>query len=768
LQLTFNGEKKPHMSRKKRRLLSAKSKGRQQLEGASMRRLWLRVCLAGLLSCVAVVWLGKQEARMDSVQTTIPAGTNPNRLAVNTVTNKIYVANLVSDNVTVINGADNTTATVTAGDGPTDIAVNTATNKIYAANNISNNVTVIHGADNTTATVTAGSGPADIAVNTVTNKIYVANATSDNVTVINGADNTTATVATGDSPTDIAVNTATNKIYIANNFSNNVTVINGADNTTATVAAVSQPIAIAVNTVTNKIYVANFGSNNLTVINGADNTTATIPTGTQPIAIAVNPVSNKIYVANSASNNVTVIDGANNTTATVTAGNQPQAIGVNSMSNKIYIANQGSGNVTVIKGADNSTQAVTAGALPQAIGVDTDTNRIYVANAGSNNVTVINGADSTSQSSIQFSASNYSVNEGAGSLTVTVTRTGDVSGAASVNYRTTDTDTFAVGCADTVNNQGAAFGRCDFATTLDTLTFAAGETTKTFNIPIIDDSFAEGKETFGVALSNVSGASLGPPSSTVTINDNDALTGPNPIFTTSFFVRLHYLDFLSREPEAGEPWTAVLNNCSDVNNNPACDRLTVSAAFFGSPEFQLKGYFVYRFYKLAFNRLPTYTEIVTDMRGVTGQTPAEVFQKKATFTNGFVLRTEFANIYGTMSKAQYVSALMGRYGLTQITTPDPAAPDGTNKVTLTTADLTNGTLTNAQILRAIADSDQVFNLEFNQAFVAMQYFGYLRRAPETAGFNAWLDYLNTHPTDSRTMVNGFMNSAEYRLRFGPQ
>ncbi len=533
-----------------------------------------------------------------------------------------------------------------------------------------------------------------------------------------------------------------------------MTVINGADNTTATVAAVSQPIAIAVNTVTNKIYVANFGSNNLTVINGADNTTSTVTTGTQPIAVAVNPVSNKVYVANFGSNNVTVVDGANNTTATITTGNQPQAIGVNS---------------TVINGADNSTQAVTVGALPQAIGVNTDTNRIYVANAGSNNVTVINGADDTAQSSIQFSASNYSVNEGAGSLTVTVTRTGDVSGAASVNYITTDTDTFTVGCADTVNNQGAAFGRCDFATTLDTLTFAAGETTKTFNIPIIDDSFAEGNETFGVALSNVSGASLGLPSSaTITINNNDALTGPNPIFTTSFFVRLHYLDFLSREPEAGEPWTAVLNNCSDVNNNPACDRLTVSAAFFGSPEFQLKGYFVYRFYKLAFNRLPTYTEIVTDMRGVTGQTPAEVFQKKATFTNGFVLRTEFANIYGTMSKAQYVSALMGRYGLTQITTPDPAAPDGTNKVTLTTADLTNGNLTNAQILRAIADSDQVFNLEFNQAFVAMQYFGYLRRAPDTAGYNSWLNYLNTHPTDSRTMVNGFMNSTEYRLRFGPQ
>ena len=123
-----------------------------------------------------------------------------------------------------------------------------------------------------------------------------------------------------------------------------------------------------------------------------------------------------------------------------------------------------------------------------------------------------------------------------------------------------------------------------------------------------------------------------------------------------------------------------------------------------------------------------------------------------------------------MTPAQYVAALMGRYSLTQITTPDPAAPDGTNKVTLTTAQLTTqlsgGTLTRAQVLRAIADSDQVLSLEFNQAFVAMQYYGYLRRTPDTAGYNSWLTYLNTHPTDSRTMVNGFMNSVEYRLRFG--
>ena len=56
--------------------------------------------------------------------------------------------------------------------------------------------------------------------------------------------------------------------------------------------------------------------------------------------------------------------------------------------------------------------------------------------------------------------------------------------------------------------------------------------------------------------------------------------------------------------------------------------------------------------------------------------------------------------------------------------------------------------------------------QFNGAFVAMQYYGYLRRTPEAGGYQAWLNYLTAHPSDFRTMINGFMNSAEYRLRFG--
>ena len=93
-------------------------------------------------------------------------------------------------------------------------------------------------------------------------------------------------------------------------------------------------------------------------------------------------------------------------------------------------------------------------------------------------------------------------------------------------------------------------------------------------------------------------------------------------------------------------------------------------------------------------------------------------------------------------------------------------------MTLTSADLISrlnaATLTRAQVLRAIVQSDQVtLNLEPLNAFVASQYYGYLRRTPDAGGFNGWVSYLGAHPGDFRTMVNGFVNSTEYRLRFGP-
>jgi len=252
---------------------------------------------------------------------------------------------------------------------------------------------------------------------------------------------------------------------------------------------------------------------------------------------------------------------------------------------------------------------------------------------------------------------------------------------------------------------------------------------------------------------------------------------PITIDDIDFFVQEHYIDFLARFPEpAGfQAWMNVLTPCNgDLNclYGPNGKRVLVSQSFFGSPEFLIKGRYTITFYRLAFNRLPDYTEFAPDVRSVTGTTAADTNAKRAAFATNFALRPEFVNPpngYGAMSNSTYVTTLMGKYSLSSITTPDPANPDGATKVTLTTNDLINAlnasTLTKAQVLRAIVQSDQVTNAEAVNTFVASQYYGYLRRTPETKGFNDWVNYLTAHPNDINTMVWGFVDSQEFRNRF---
>jgi Domain of unknown function (DUF4214) len=88
-----------------------------------------------------------------------------------------------------------------------------------------------------------------------------------------------------------------------------------------------------------------------------------------------------------------------------------------------------------------------------------------------------------------------------------------------------------------------------------------------------------------------------------------------------------------------------------------------------------------------------------------------------------------------------------------------------NKSTLVAA-LNNRQITRAEVLRNIVESQAVFDKFFNRSFVAMQYFGYLRRDPDTIGFQNWLDTLNADPSNFRHMIFGFLFSTEYRQRFG--
>lgn len=353
--------------------------------------------------------------------------------------------------------------------------------------------------------------------------------------------------------------------------------------------------------------------------------------------------------------------------------------------------------------------------------------------------------------SVQFSAPTYSVSESGGSANVTVVRNGSTSSAASVSYATFD----SAGLTNCDVFNGIASSRCDYAVSVGTVSFAAGEGFKNISIPIVNDSYAEGNESFSISLSNAVGTTLGSPTTaSITISDNETSHGPNPIDQTPFFVRQHYIDFLGREPDPGgfAGWQATIDNCPA--GDTSCDRVHVSGNFFQSPEFQQRGYFVYRFYPVSFGRKPEYAEFIPDLARVSGfLSEAQLEAAKVAFINDFMSRTPFVTKFNALNNTQYVDTLLGT---AQITHP---ARD------FWIAALGDGSRTRAQVLREISESGEVYTKYYNQAFVVMQYFGYLRRDPDAFYLN-WIQVLET-TGDSRGMISGFVNSLEYRFRFGP-
>jgi hypothetical protein len=117
--------------------------------------------------------------------------------------------------------------------------------------------------------------------------------------------------------------------------------------------------------------------------------------------------------------------------------------------------------------------------------------------------------ESSSAGTLQLGLAAYSVSEAGGSLRVTVARTGGTTGGVSVDYSTGD---------------GSAVAGADYTQTSGTLPFGAGERSKSFVVPILNDSSGEGNEKFTIVLSNPGGgAILGPRSSApATIVDNEA------------------------------------------------------------------------------------------------------------------------------------------------------------------------------------------------------------------------------------------------------
>jgi hypothetical protein len=274
-----------------------------------------------------------------------------------------------------------------------------------------------------------------------------------------------------------------------------------------------------------------------------------------------------------------------------------------------------------------------------------------------------------------------------------------------------------------------------------------------------------------------------------------AANTPITIDDCDFFAQQQYIDFLKRFPEAGpdntygtsdDPlrfYASIIGGC--VPSDTECikySRGVVSANFFRSPEFQRKGNYVMYLYMVSIGQRPVtpaelsdtskvdrphYSEFMADLAAIStpNDDPVLTNQKKDQLAQNWMTRPEMAS-YPT-NLTQFAQALATKAGVTLSSATQSAIASAT---------------TRAQVLRIVAESQEVDDKYFKQSFVTMEYFGYLRRDPENCTNSAnWSDgtpnscgYIfhnhrfTLHPDPDviqNIIVRGFIESPEYRGRF---
>lgn len=129
---------------------------------------------------------------------------------------------------------------------------------------------------------------------------------------------------------------------------------------------------------------------------------------------------------------------------------------------------------------------------------------------GAPRTTLVTIIDDDAASTLSVTDTAISVEEGTATASITVQRSGNSASAASVDFSTRD---------------GTAIAGQDYRATSGTLTFAAGQTSQTLTVPILNDIVVEGDEIFSVTLSNPMGGTLGNSITNITIIDNDLALG---------------------------------------------------------------------------------------------------------------------------------------------------------------------------------------------------------------------------------------------------
>ena len=301
--------------------------------------------------------------------------------------------------------------------------------------------------------------------------------------------------------------------------------------------------------------------------------------------------------------------------------------------------------------------------------------------------------------------------------------------------------------------------------TVDPSTLAREQITAPFPIVSIDVLVAANAP-FGdytIRLQSNSGETAYVPGA-ITIDPGVVSGVSNPIDDPRFFVTQQFAD-LGREADALtiDKLSAQLSQCNSRSDCLRARKVDISTNLLLENELPATGVFLYGLYSAGLGRLPRFAEFESDRATILNH-KGEVEALRAALASAFVERPEFKRRFpSTMKPADFVDSLIA--SLVQSTGVD----FGSERSLLIGLldDSANG---RAAVLTRLASDQRVADAHYNHALVAFQFFTHLRRSPDEAGYNAWVNTLKSKPLRdpdaARSMVCTFINSAEYQNRFG--
>lgn len=303
------------------------------------------------------------------------------------------------------------TIPLSAGSGihPQGMAINPANGFTYIANQLSNTVSVI-GTDGQVVQVIqlqpsnfpGYNSPVDVAVNTNSDSpnfgtVYVVGSVANTVSVIDLSFNVTMEIPTGVRPVAIAFNPVNERLYIPNIAGNDVTIVSTQSFGTSRVAVRQSPLGVGVNTTTGDVFITNSGDNSVTVIDDTDNVVTTIDNiGTKPVSATYHPVNDEMYVVATGSNEVIPINATDySTLPSIVVGNSPYGIAFNSNNNFLYVANRDDNNFSIIAPDKNLKDTITIGEVNIGFVINQSNNLLFTNNTGSGTVNLIGYEEQT-------------------------------------------------------------------------------------------------------------------------------------------------------------------------------------------------------------------------------------------------------------------------------------------------------------------------------------------------------------------------------------